>query len=276
MVLLLIISIIILLPRIITDFSSKEPLLVTFKELDSGISEMQRKQHTSVAFYKKKVKKYKRPPSKFDPNHYQENDWMALGLSPKQAQVILKFTKWGIKNNEELQQIFVIDDQLFQLIKDSTFYPVVDNSPHRYKSTTNKRGYTPISIELNKATIEQLVKLPMIGESMARFIVERREKLGGYHSVEQLLEIKYLDKDKLDVIKPQITVDISQIKLININTCSTEELQKHPYIGWNVANSIIKMRVYLKKYTNFDQLLESKLISIELLEKITPYLTLED
>jgi len=273
-VLLIIIIMVVLMPRLLQDLSSNEPLLVTFKEIDSGISEIEKKKYLSVPYYKKKSIKYKSPPTKFDPNKYQEHEWIALGLSPKQAKVVLSFAKRGIKNNDELKQIFVIDDRLFQLIKDSTIYPVYTLK----QGVDNKNIYSQKKqpIELNKATEEQLVALPMIGDFLAKKIIERRQQLGGYHSLEQLLEIKFLDVSKLDVIRPFLTIDFNEVKLININTCTVEDLQKHPYISWNVANSIIKMRVYLKKYTNFDQLLESRLISIELLEKITPYLTLED
>lgn len=262
---------VVLMPRLLQDLSSNEPLLVTFKEIDSGISEIEKKKYLSVPYYKKKSIKYKSPPTKFDPNKYQEHEWIALGLSPKQAKVVLSFAKIGIKNNDELKKIFVIDDHLFQLIKDSTIYTLKQGFDKKKIFSQKKQ-----TIELNKATEEQLIALPMIGDFLAKKIIERRQLLGGYHSLEQLLEIKFLDVSKLDVIKPFLTIDFNEVKLININTCTVEDLQKHPYISWNVANSIIKMRGYLKKYTNFDQLLESRLISIELLEKITPYLTLED
>ena len=63
---------------------------------------------------------------------------------------------------------------------------------------------------------------------------------------------------------------------LNINTATAEELKVHPYITWNVANSIVKMRVKIQKYTNFDALLESELIDKELLGKIRPYLVIEE
>ena len=43
--------------------------------------------------YFKKSSKFKVPRSKFDPNKYTEADWIKLGMSSKQASLILKFGK---------------------------------------------------------------------------------------------------------------------------------------------------------------------------------------
>ncbi|MCO5260251.1 MAG: helix-hairpin-helix domain-containing protein [Crocinitomicaceae bacterium] len=270
--LLLIIAIVILTPRIYYDLQPNSQLLLSFKEIDNGISKMEMKQYLSVSKYKKKSKKYHAPPAKFDPNKYSLEEWMALGLSEKQANVVVNFAKRGIKNNEQLHQIFVIDEVLYGLIRDSTVYPEKYN---RFERNYSKKK-DELQVELNKATVEDLDKLPGIGTYFANKIIAYREKLGGFYDKSQLLEIQRFDEQKLNLISKNITIDYSYVKLININTCTVAELKKHPYLDWNVANSIVKMRAKFKKYTNFDQLLESELISIELFNKITPYLTIED
>jgi DNA uptake protein ComE-like DNA-binding protein len=55
---------------------------------------------------------------------------------------------------------------------------------------------------------------------------------------------------------------------------TVEELKNHPYIRWNIANSIVKMRLQKGNFNSINDLLESKLITIEIFEKIKPYLTL--
>lgn len=129
---------------------------------------------------------------------------------------------------------------------------------------------------MNTASAEELIALPGIGTFYANKIVEYREKLGGYHQKEQLLELWKFDVEKLNKISSDISIDNKRIQHININTATTEELAKHPYISWNVANSIVKMRLKTQKYTNFDALLESELIDKELLGKIKPYLAIEE
>lgn len=262
-----------ILPRIYAEFQSNDPILVSYKEIDKGISGIELKRYSSSnKKYTKKSIKYKLPSNKFDPNNYKMEDWMALGLSEKQANVVVRFAQRGIYSNDQLKQIFVIDENLFDLIKDSTYYPQRTNSYPKNSTYQNKEFQ---KIELNSATVEELDKLPGIGEYFAKKIIDYREKLGGYVNKEQLLEIYHFDTEKLDKISDRIGIDRENIRKININTCTVDELRIHPYVGWNVANSIVKMRTKFKNYTTFDQLLESELISDELLEKLLPYLTLK-
>lgn len=45
-------------------------------------------------------------------------------------------------------------------------------------------------LELNEATVDELMYIPRIGNVMAQRIVQYRDYLGGYTSLEQLLDIK--------------------------------------------------------------------------------------
>lgn len=276
-VLIFLLAVITILPRAYGWYRGNEPILMSVEELDRGVSELEIQQLSSnYKKYNKKQKRYKTPASKFDPNNYEIKDWMSLGLSEKQANVIVRFAQRGIRSNDQLAQIFVIDDALFELIKDSTYYP----SRNDYKQPENfdkqsTKTYSAQKVDLNRASQEELKSLKGIGDFYAAKIIEYREQLGGYVSEEQLLELWKFDQEKLQKLKGNIKIDESAVKQININTCTAEELSKHPYIRWNIANSIVKMRTKFQKYTNFDQLLESELISTELLEKIKPYLRLE-
>lgn len=270
-VLISLIAVIVMFPRAYGWYIGSEPITVSVEELDRGVSELESKK-ISYTQNKQKKKKYNSPTSKFNPNEYTHENWMSLGLSEKQADVVLKFTKRGIYSNDQLKQIFVIDEALFELIKDSTFYP----ERKEWKNEAGKDAYQPKhKINVNTATEEELQKLYGIGEYFSKKIIEYREKLGGYISKEQLLEIYNFDEDKLENISNRIIIETDDVNKININTCLPEELAKHPYIRWKVANSIVKMRAKYQKYTDINQLLESELIDKALLEKIKPYLTLE-
>lgn len=270
LVLISLIAAIIMFPRAYGWYIGSEPIIVSIEELDRGVSELESKQFSSARNKQKKTR-YQSPICKFNPNEYTQENWMSLGLSEKQAAVVLKFTKRGIYSNDQLKQIFVIDEALFELIRDSTFYP----ERKEWKNEERKDAYQPKKVDINTATQEELQKLYGIGEYFSKKIIEYREKLGGYISKEQLLEIYYFDEDKLENISDRITVAPEDVNKININTCSADELAKHPYIRWKVANSIVKMRAKYQEYTDINQLLESELIDKALLEKIKPYLTLD-
>lgn len=274
LVLILLLAVVTMLPRVYGWYKGNSPILVSVEELYKGVEELESRKFSSVQKKQsRKKKRYNAPSSRFNPNEYGVADWMALGLSEKQANVVINFAKRGIRNNDHLKQIFVIDDALFELIKDSTFYP--ENNRKTEWKNEKKADSRTTKTDINTATKEELMTLPGIGDYYGSKIVEYREKLGGYVSKEQLLELYRFDEEKLSRIKEHIDISTSNLKRININTCSAEDLAKHPYISWNVANSIVKMRVKFQKYTDPDQLLESVLISKELLEKIKPYLSVD-
>lgn len=60
-------------------------------------------------------------------------------------------------------------------------------------------------IDLNKASVHELTLLPGIGEKTARRIVEKRAELKGFRSVEELTEVKWIGKAKLDKIRDLVT-----------------------------------------------------------------------
>ena len=160
---------------------------------------------------------------------------MQLGLSEKQASVVLKFTSRGLKSNEDLKRVFVISDELFEMIKDSTFYPLIEKQEWPQKIITSKVEKPKINVELNSATPEDLVKINGIGESFAKWIITYRTRLGGFTKKEQLLEVWKIDVEKYSLIEPYVTVNNELISKLKLNSVTVEELKNHPYMNWNIA-----------------------------------------
>lgn len=215
-------------------------------------------------------KQYNAPPSKFDPNTYSLSDWMKLGVSRKQAEVILKFSARGLKSNEDLKRIFTLPAGVYELIRDSTYYPQT-NTPDKHHENKPREA---VLIDINKAGAEELTRIPGIGTYFAGKIVAYRDKLGGFVALDQLLEIWKFDQDKLDQVEPFMFLGDSEPRKLNINEADYESLKAHPYISYEVANSIVKMRMQAP-YTKVEDILRSKLIDKALLEKLNPYLSAE-
>lgn len=72
--------------------------------------------------------------------------------------------------------------------------------------------HSPTLIDLNRASIEELVELPGVGPVLAQRIVEYRELHGGFSRVEDLLKVRGIGEYKLKKIREFVTVGPSQVE----------------------------------------------------------------
>lgn len=91
--------------------------------------------------------------------------------------------------------------------------PVENGAPqtpiktNTYQKKADKASHFPgFPIDINKATREELMLLPGIGEKTAERIIEKRAELHGFSSVEDLTEVKWIGKVKLERIRGLVTV----------------------------------------------------------------------
>ena len=260
-------------PRVYMFFQKEEAFVINSEQITEFERTHKKFEKRNYSNYYSKKKKYKAPDSKFNPNTYKLSDWINLGLSEKQSVVILKFTSRGIYNEEDLKRIFVIPDILFELIRDSVVYPErFQNSPNQ--ESFKKQAKQITLINLNTADTTEFMKIYGIGAFYAKQIIRYREKLGGYLIKEQLFEVWKMTPEAYDKIKDHVFISEKDVKRININLVSIEELKVHPYLKWNQANSIVKMRMQRNGFKNIEELKESVLIDSETYEKLFPYLSL--
>jgi len=260
-------------PRVYMFFQKEETLVINSEQIAEFERTHKKFEKRNYSNYYSKKKKYKAPDSKFNPNTYTLSDWINLGLSEKQSVVILKFTARGIYTEEDLKRIFVIPEVLFELIRDSVVYP------ERFQNTPNQESFKKQAkqitlINLNTADTTEFMKIYGIGAFYAKQIIRYREKLGGYFTKEQLFEVWKMTNEAYDKIKDHVFISEKDVKRININSVTIEELKVHPYLKWNQANSIVKMRIQRNGFKNIEEIKESVLIDSETYEKLFPYLSL--
>ena len=124
---------------------------------------------------------------RFNPNTVSVEDLQRLGFSRKQAQVIENYRLKGghFPRKKDFARSFVVADSVYARLEPYIDIPLID---------------------LNKVDSAQLLALPGIGPYFAGKIVRYREKIKGYTSVDQLLEIYRFDQEKLDGIRDLVTV----------------------------------------------------------------------
>jgi competence protein ComEA len=61
-------------------------------------------------------------------------------------------------------------------------------------------------VDLNTATVEQLTVLPGVGPALAARIIEYRKKSGGFHSAEELLNVRGIGEKNFKKIEARLMV----------------------------------------------------------------------
>jgi competence ComEA-like helix-hairpin-helix protein len=78
-------------------------------------------------------------------------------------------------------------------------------------ATGQGKAPAPAKIDLNKATAEQMSKIPGITPALAKSIAESREKSGPFRSPEDLLKVKGMTKEILNKLNPKLDKGILYI-----------------------------------------------------------------
>lgn len=84
---------------------------------------------------------------------------------------------------------------------------VLDFNNRSFKKSTKKTLPAENSINLNSAPLEDLMKLPGIGQKTAQSILDLRSKMGKFNKVDDLLKVKGIGKTKLNNIKKYIFIE---------------------------------------------------------------------
>ena len=262
---------IVLTPRILRTCFPGDPIKIKITALKK-INQFKKTERKRLLTYRQS--RYRVPPSKFNPNEYTKAQWIALGLTQKQAEVVLKFCKYPLKSNEDLKRIFVIPEALFLRIKDSTIFPNKVPNHILTNAATLQPENQPKRITIGSIDSAKLVSIRGIGPFYAKMIMRYERALGGFHKKEQLLEVYKMNSETYEILCNKLDFSETQIRKISINKANAEELDRHPYLNRWQANSIVKMRIQLGGFQSLNELRKSHLINAEDFEKLEPYVSL--
>jgi DNA uptake protein ComE-like DNA-binding protein len=216
-------------------------------------------------------------PFLFDPNTLDEIGFSKLGLREKTIKTILNYRKKGGKfyKPEDFRKIWGLRKQEADVLVP---YIVITNTANNYQyknqSTPNSNVSIPKIICINTATAFELKALPAVG-NVAYRIVNFREKLGGFISVNQVAETYGLTDSVFKQIQPFLTITNTSILKQDINLASEFELAKHPYIPREVARAIVIYRTQHGQFKTVDDLKKIVFLKSEIIEKMKPYLTVK-
>ena len=110
-------------------------------------------------------------------------------------------------------------------------------------------------VDLNTSDTTLLKQLPGIGSAFAKWIVNYREKLGGYCETEQLLEVYKMDTLRYEGLKDFVKIDSLFIpNKLKINSDGFKILLKHPYLEYEDVKKIVNHREQKGFITSWEQL----------------------
>ncbi|MCK5033142.1 MAG: helix-hairpin-helix domain-containing protein, partial [Calditrichia bacterium] len=76
-----------------------------------------------------------------------------------------------------------------------------------YTKPRKKEQLSLSSININTATEMELQKLPGIGPTMSKRIIEYRNRIGKFNKINDLINVKGIGKKTLDKLKPYLIIN---------------------------------------------------------------------
>lgn len=199
----------------------------------------------------------------FDPNTSDSAQLLRLGLQPWQVRSIYHYRARGgcYRTPEDFARLYGLTKKQFEVLRPyiriaddyrpaSDFYhskprPTRTYEPAKQEPTEEKPIYNyphklsqGQQLSVNSADTTELQKIPGIGKTYAKAIVRYRERLGGFTSSKQLLEIEGVPEG----VTQFVTIDTNAIRKMNINQLTLNQLRQHPYINFYQAKAICDYR----------------------------------
>ncbi len=132
-------------------------------------------------------------------------------------------------------------------------------------------------VDLNEADSVALERLPGIGERLSARIIKYRDRLGGFHEIQQLKEVYGLRDSTFELLVARVMVaGRSSLKKIPINQCSYADLRKHPYMTHAFATSLLAYRDMHGAFKNEADLYKLATATKEMVDKMVPYFSFDE
>jgi DNA uptake protein ComE-like DNA-binding protein len=204
---------------------------------------------SKVDSIKRNHKNYKPTFYKFNPNFITDFKGYKLGMSVNEIDRLLTFRKQNkfVNSAHEFQAVTKVSDSLLKVISPYFKFPDwVNNKVTTSNSFLKKEFHKPEKIkivDINQATKEDLMKIYGIGDKISDRILEQKQKLGAFLSMDQMNEIWGLSPEVVEKLK--VSFDIKSVinaKKINVNTSSVKELSQFPFFRYQLAKDIVVYR----------------------------------
>lgn len=153
--------------------------------------------------------------------------------------------------------------------------PLFNTADTTSKTASARKTENLIKIDFVEADSVVLQIVPGIGVGLGGRIIKYRERLGGFHSINQFSEIYGLKPETVEEIWNYFYFTPSITKRISINSADIEEVSSHPYISYSEAKVLIAYRKQHGSYSSIADLKKIKIFKSQWIDKIEPYLSFD-
>lgn len=219
-------------------------------------------------------KKYSGQP--VDPNTADSTQLIEIGLKPKVVKNLLNYRRKGgfIKTVEDIKKIWGMDDDQYERVAPHLFVAEKTGEENEKQFKYTPKPITEeernIRLDINSASEAEFEFLYGIGPGYARRIVEFRDNLGGFHTIDQVEETWGFPDSTFQKIKPNLIIETPPGK-IKLNHADIETLGKHPYIDWKKAKLLVRYREQHGDYNSRADVLKIKVLTPEWVDQVAVY-----
>ncbi len=221
----------------------------------------------------------------FDPNTADSFQLLRLGLQPWQVRNVYRFRDGGgiYRQPSDFAYLYGLTQKEYRELRpyiriSPDYQPAADRygTPRPSRNDSLKPHYPEKlqlseTIDLNTADTTLLQRVPGIGRYYAREIASYRQRLGGFYSADQLLEIEEFPEKAL----PYFEVHEAITTKIAVNRLTLNQLKRHPYINYYQAKAIVDYRRLRGPLKSLSDLRLLKDFTTDDMERLSHYVEFE-
>ena len=126
--------------------------------------------------------------------------------------------------------------------------------------------------DLATADTTKLKKIYGIGSTLSARIVKFRDRLGGFHSMEQVKEVYGLKPEVAERLIKASYLGTKKVQQLPINQLDAQGLGKHPYVSYKLAKVLYYYREQHGPYRLPKDLDGIRMLSPEDRKRLIPYI----
>lgn len=210
----------------------------------------------------------------FDPNTAGINELLKLGFPERTADNLIKYRKAGgfFLKADDMQKIYGMNEELYGKLKNWVLIESDSVTVDTISKVMPTKNNDIIMMNINNCEFSDLIKVLGNNKRIVSRILNYRDLLGGYYSLNQLNEVYEMSDSILNCMLPYFYADSLNVKKLSLNHSDYRELISHPYLEKEHVKIILKFREYSEAQIDLKEFLRLKILPDTILSLLKPYL----